>query len=273
MDDIFVGYFCQDSPGHNTATAIAKALLYQLLDAHNETFHVLAERYGKLIAQRSDLQFHDLWKLLSTAVKGQESRTCFLVIDGLDECEESSQEQLWRAIERDLTEAGEAQKTSPPRLRILLTSRPTALARRIGLRTTQLEMERSDLDQDIFKFINHRIDYLTKVDLIPTKVAEKTRDFLNKGAEGMFLWTNLILNQLEHWEGGITELSLPRILEQTPRDVEGLYDRALEAASRSPSAFGASSEHIRGIAFRRGFSVCTSLIDRSGEVARVMHNA
>ena len=85
------------------------------------------------------------------------------MIDGLDECEEASQRELWDLLEKHILE----DSVLKAKLRILLTSRPTAIARRIGLLTNQVEIHRSDVDPDIAKYIDYRIDRMTKAMLLP----------------------------------------------------------------------------------------------------------
>ncbi len=221
---IVLDYFCQDTHGSNTAMAITKSLLYQLFDNDIISFESLGEQHRRLLSQKSEVDLESLWQVLTAGLRTPAVDSVFCVIDGLDECEEASQHELWDLLEKHILE----DSVLKAKLRILLTSRPTAIARRIGLLTNQVEVHRSDVDPDIAKYIDYRIDRMTKAMLLPPDASHQTKSFLDAGAEGMFLWARLSLDHLEDCDDCISYDTLPHMLEEVPRNVKGLYARALE---------------------------------------------
>lgn len=232
-----VEYFCHDTLGHDTALAVTQSLLYQMLENHEGSFHAVKERHARLLARKSELNLYELWEILVTAMRKSGLDNVFCVIDGLDECEDASQESLWNAIEKHLIDFPLPDRPSASSIHILFTSRPTALAKRIGLWTKELDIRRSDVDPDISRYINYRVDRMIRARLLPTDASNFTKEFLSESAEGMFLWADLSLNQLEDGEDIISYHTLPHILEEVPRDVKGLYARAIERIQENEASF------------------------------------
>ena len=138
-------YFYQDSHGYNTAVTATQSLLFQLLDEEADLFEAIANRHQRLLSQKSEFNVYELWEVFITALASCDIENIYVVIDGLDECEDVSQEVLWKTIEKNFVDSRAIDFSSGKRLRIFLTSRPTALARRISLLTTELEVQKSDV--------------------------------------------------------------------------------------------------------------------------------
>ncbi|OQV09874.1 Ankyrin repeat-containing protein [Cladophialophora immunda] len=141
---------------------------------------------------------------------------------------DTSQVLLWRMIERGLLNKRIEDAPYIQKVHMLLTSRPTGLAKQIGLLTNEIEIEREDVDPDIKKYVKFRVERMTSAQLIPDDVSTLTSRFLHERAEGMFLWVSLILDQLENYEDSLSFHDVLDRFKNVPPDIQGLYHRALK---------------------------------------------
>lgn len=164
-----------------------------------------------------------LWhKFFLNLIFKADLQKCFWVIDGLDECENSTAvfKTLLSGLSEDIS------------LRILVTSRDTQTLRsafaELGPENFRHEtISTMDTLPDIRAFVEARSTTLismkpeTRLTLVE-KIVEKS--------EGSFLWTSLVLKELSHT---YSEDEIARVLEEVPKDMNPLYHRTLDLMSRS----------------------------------------
>ncbi|KIY04223.1 uncharacterized protein Z520_00917 [Fonsecaea multimorphosa CBS 102226] len=239
---ITLEHFCHDSPGHNSTLAIVQSLTYQLLEGRPSLFEALFFQHRRIIEQESDLDPDSLWEIFLTALQNPQIECVYCVIDGLDECTDRSQTTLWRLIERDLINKRSEDAPYIGKSRILITSRPTGLAKQIGLLTSEIEIQSDDVDPDIEKYVKFRVERMTSAQLIPDDISTLTRRLLHEKAEGMFLWVSLILDQLENYEDSLSFNDVLDRFESIPSDIQGLYDRALQKITAKESLYAKATK-------------------------------
>ncbi|KAI4263424.1 MAG: hypothetical protein L6R42_001427 [Xanthoria sp. 1 TBL-2021] len=148
----------------------------------------------------------------------------FWVIDALDECESPK-------LLLDLIRT--CSSSSVP-LRIFIASRQTesiqmgvAKASR-SLRLTKLEKYSLDHNaQDIQRLVEQEVDHMRGSEQIKNLVIQK----ILTRAEGNFLWTRLILEEIVHCQ---TASGIQETLEEFPSDMQRLYDRMEHAILNLP---------------------------------------
>ncbi|KAK6359015.1 hypothetical protein TWF696_000187 [Orbilia brochopaga] len=174
--------------------------------------------------------FGELWDALSTATCSEDAGEIILVLDGIDECEESGRSQLVKALCRLYSKCGDF------RVKFLVTSRPyddirggfqeldTSFAY-IHLRG-EGEAELTDISQEIDIFIQDRVRNIgTRRELTPSE-----RDLLLQRLTAVphrtYIWAQIVLDLIE---ADIT-IDKTGILEATshlPETVNQAYEKII----------------------------------------------
>jgi ankyrin repeat protein len=130
----------------------------------------------------------------------------------IDECEEGARRELlkrFRSLQRD--------NSISNRIKIIITSRPHV---ELNLSDTVIiTLDSNNLKEDITDFVTTEVSELTQYSVA---LQEEIRHALINGADGMFLWVSLIIDDLQK---SIT--TRPRIirekLKSLPKNLPGLY--------------------------------------------------
>ena len=117
-------FFADGNAGQADATSALRALLHQLLKANNSLIgHAMSEYNSKGLKFRNDPQ--TLWEILKKAATDPSSGNVICVIDGLDECERSTQSLLMGFLCQFYSQTEIAgPKRQKAHLKIIVTSRP-----------------------------------------------------------------------------------------------------------------------------------------------------
>lgn len=198
---------------------IAKAIILQILQQHSSFLTYLYDecvRSGqvKLVSE------HDCVEILDTLL-GQlvnQSLKVFLILDGIDECGKKDRKAILKffipRIEKyDIDEPG--------KIRAALVSQELADVRTALHRAEVIQLTQERTRRDIHKYADQKI---SKLQAKFPQLTETDKRFISEraveGAEGMFLFTKLVLKNLlyqENMEGLQQELApgtFPRGLEQ-----------------------------------------------------------
>ena len=137
-----------DDTGGNTEMAIIRSLLYQLCHANKSLIPAVNKEYD---ARHSRSLLLNTWgKLLETFICGSEP--VYIILDGLDECDESEREQLLKTM------LGLCQNC--PNLHVLVSSRKEVDIRRaLGKNCETLIVEEKNRT-DIKRFVTREINDL-----------------------------------------------------------------------------------------------------------------
>ena len=227
-DDRFVlGFFCKNTEGQNTASAIIKSFLHVLLSHRREFFQHIVP-YMRAKVSENTLSFKSLWAMFVAILKDPSLVEVRVIIDGLDECLPDSQQELLRAIEKTLKEDVGRKLRS----RILITSRPTPIAVEVGTRLGILHVSLDDVARDISAVVHTEVDKLASGRGYPSDLSISIKEKLENEAEGMFLWVGLVLEELNRDDHADTRKAIDEILATLPRSLGEFYARNLENISK-----------------------------------------
>lgn len=210
-------FFFQDSDRRKRSVANAfKSIAMQLAQSSPSFTAALktASRESLGLEQGDHLL---IWRNLfeRTLLEVDETEPVYWIIDGLDECDSA------KALIRCLKSIS----TTVTKVKILVLSRSTES---ISIELDRLSkvlpvsrIERSGIDhsqRDIEIMIDREVQHIRGTDASRQELKEK----LKKRAEGNFLWTKLVLEEIMecHTEEGIRE-----VLEEVPTDMTELYMR------------------------------------------------
>lgn len=117
----FLQYFCDNKDEKcNTAVAIVKGFLFQLLRSHPKMYHYTLPSFKDLgLSLFTKFMFGTLWRIFEQMLQDPVLGSVYCVLDGLDECEPDSSENLLARF-KTLFNGG---RISLCRFHLLITSR------------------------------------------------------------------------------------------------------------------------------------------------------
>lgn len=238
---VFYFFFKEGLEGQDNATAAASALLHQFCRYRRRFIRHIMPKYTSM-ATRAFSRFTNLWTLLMQTVNDLREDVVW-VLDGLDECDRTSLDELVKAL------GVYANNTSGSRpqhhLKVLLLSRPhNSIQQRLQLGRTdsmedskqtpisrktvrlRVEEETAAVGRDIARFVQHKLVELGQQDLLTDDLLDRLRSKLIHGADLTFLWISLVIQLVEDaGVDGISAADLESILNTTKLD--DVYERLL----------------------------------------------
>lgn len=220
-------FFCQTTDARlNNTTAVIRGLIFMLVDQRPALVaHIRREydRFGKQVFQDVNAG-QALSKILMNMLQDPLSKTTYLIIDALDECE-TDLSQLLKLI---------AQHTSMPHVKWLVSSRNRVEIER-GLRfeqsQTNLGLELSENAEKVSlaveAYIDHKISELSVL-MEDETIRGQVREQVRRKANDTFLWVALVFQELESAQ----EWDILDVLNEIPGDLVALYDRMLLQTQR-----------------------------------------
>ena len=217
-------YFCDDkNERRRTATAILRGLLLQLLRQRPVLFKHIRTDFD-MSRDRLFADFHALWRIFASIVKDPEAGEVYCLIDALDECEQESRHLFLT----NFTKLFGSQQSTKTRIKFILTSRRESdiveSISAISPAIWNLQIDSGKINNDLFKFIDVKVDELCKYKGYTPGLKEKIKSALTEKAGGTFLYVSLVLHDLKK-----TRISaqVTKKLEDLPLDLEQVYDRIL----------------------------------------------
>ncbi|KAI9740236.1 MAG: hypothetical protein M1834_004814 [Cirrosporium novae-zelandiae] len=151
-------------------------------------------------------------------------KNTFIIIDGADETENDNFKFILQFLN------GLQQYQAGVKLFIASTLDIDAAKMLDNCQT--IHIKPSHLQTDIETFINSKLQEESVSKMISTcdpALLDNIKQFLRSGAQGMFLWVDLIIKAIcDSCEDDQSLGRIPELLSQLPKDVMGLYSRALK---------------------------------------------
>ncbi|KAF3931509.1 Ankyrin-1 [Dactylella cylindrospora] len=202
-----------------------RSIIYQIV--------VCRRRLLKLVRKARTLQgpqlwqqLSGLWELLSDILKSEQQRPIIIIIDALDECEQSTQLMLVNRITSFISQSPESL------CKFIITTRPSTPA---SLEIPpnddlffQLNLEHHPelIGEDVTRVIKHKLDALVRRKICPESLRDRLETVLNSRAENTFMWVSLVLLSLET-KSFIAPNDIQE-LQKLPRNLSTLYQQYLE---------------------------------------------
>ncbi|KAI0475504.1 ankyrin repeat-containing domain protein [Xylariaceae sp. FL0804] len=198
----------------------------------------LEEIYTASQAAKSDLGYEQCKKQLLESVKLYSRST--LVLDALDECEETSRAQILDVIEYLISQTKNVVK-------VFISSRPELdiLSRFRKKGTPNVEIQATDNDEDIQKFVRQKIETHKHWEMMSPILKDEIVNVLFTKSQGMFQWAYLQINELR---GCITEQDIREQLKVLPRDLETAYHDIYKRISERQSQKALADNAFRWVA-------------------------
>ncbi|RWA08425.1 hypothetical protein EKO27_g6700 [Xylaria grammica] len=253
-------FFKADNSEQRQASQGLSALLYQLCTSQPELIGSTPALLGEEGQALTDLV--TLWQLITDATEDPKARPTICFVDGLDECEETSRQQLLNLISEYFamaTQEDKRESTTRKKLKLLVTSRPdntirnalnrckTAPAarrnddfRRIEVEKPRLavlslrgEAETDAINKDIKVVIKDAMEELGCLGQ-PIDILESIGEELTSSRGITFLWVTLIIALLKQGVAGrVSRSDLEDVVKSKRADA--IYTVLLNSNAKQPS--------------------------------------
>ena len=236
-DQIYYFFFKDDNEHQRNATLALCAILHQIIDANHDLVkyaHVQREKKGSGFTD----EFHTLWNLLLTVAVSNQSKSIIIVLDALDECEETTRTLLMEALV-DLHSSSSKTNLERQIPRFIVTSRPY---RRIETRFRNLthvrlkgEYENMAITGDIELMIRSTMKDVAGTIHLNQARAAALEDALIAKSDRTFLWISPIMKMIEYSIEG-TDEDFQETIDTLPPDLYSIYEKILNASPKLDNA-------------------------------------
>lgn len=219
-------FFCSSkSNKQDNAVAVLRCLTWQLLglvQSSNQLDGISQYFKGPAITSSSCNDIEALWKMVESLVLTLKLERLFFLLDGVDECDNSSSRFLIAKFRQLLS--GDIQATQ--NVRMIIVSRDIGLQ---NVPRIQIGSENNmQIKDDIIKFVNARISEISHVPGFDDDFGAMVKTQLINRAEGSFLWTGFVMNELAKKK---TRTQIEAALADIPRELHQIYNRMLNQIS------------------------------------------
>jgi hypothetical protein len=222
-------FFCsaQDEK-RNTAVAVLRGLIHQIIAKRPRLLkHALPHLETPERTQQTLSSLETLWLIFSNLIADAELGTMFCVLDGLDECEESTLRVLLPRIVSLLTSENPSSSKGTFKLAIVSRDLP-------GLRgcTTRVRLDPDNDEKvvgDIELFVSARVGELSKIEGFDDDFQSAVQTALLERAGGTFLWVGFAMDELMQKQ---TRSEILEALEDLPSGLPAIYSRMLRLVNK-----------------------------------------
>lgn len=181
-----MAFFCKKGLSRReSTTSVIATFLHKLLIQQKSLYRYITEP----ISDSTDkISFQQLWKLFAAVTQDPSIQNYTFIIDALDECETSSQQQLMKSF------------LDPEfclRSRLLITARPERYPEALGKRFSCIRMEAESVSADITTFINDVLRTRGYEDLYNHEMIELLKENMNSETQGMFLRVSIMIDEFD----------------------------------------------------------------------------
>ena len=203
-------FFCNTAEQRKrTVLGVLRTWVWQLLQKDPDGVHELEDMYNRGEVP-NQINLTDALRVLL-----RRSSSCWLVLDGLDECEPVDRGKLLEICGSVVSDT-----------KLLITSRnEDDIAERISKLNSSLHrtirIDPSDNEADIKSYLDDKVKGLPGDDDLKMEISSK----LSAGAKGMFLWVVLMIEDLS---SSFDTEELEESLENLPDGLDVIYARVLD---------------------------------------------
>ncbi|KAF4812933.1 Vegetative incompatibility protein HET-E-1 [Colletotrichum siamense] len=230
-------FLCQGSnPDQNSAAAVLRGLIHVLISRQPALTRHIDEEHGEAVQElfEDSKAFPKLAQIFTRMLEDSLASTCYLVIDGLNEC----------IADLGLLLDFIANRTADSPAKWIVSSRNwPRIAEAFDLGdaalTISLEVVDRDFQHNTMVFINRSMEQLTMLRDLETAeaeaCAEMIRHELRTKANGTLLWVAVVVQQLQNTEYWNLQ-SVKKFFDNTPSDLQSLYEKGMQDIRKHESS-------------------------------------
>jgi hypothetical protein len=224
--------FC-DTQLNSTARSVLSTVIHQLLvqlpdqqeTAMEVSNNLSTIKLGYLVSSDHRPVQH-LWTILNQLFRKSNIDVLYFILDGLDECERESQQELLRLF-----------SGAPSSFKILVSSRPSEYLRgefsqqkenpALGVTYLDLEHQGKHIIRDIDSYIDKEIERIGELRGYQAQHKEAARWALKRDHSQLFLPVKLSLKKLEVISPGRLSSALDNLSKELAEDLNYMYERII----------------------------------------------
>jgi tetratricopeptide (TPR) repeat protein len=225
---VSIGYFFfkADNPETRSVHQALRDLAFQI----SKSDPVYQKYLGTIEAYERISTLESAWRLLFIEYFLKEPNidsksTAYILLDALDETPDEER-RIFLGLAKDLY-------SSKSRLQLAIVGRPyigDQLLEGLEVKVPTLHVTRQKNSGDISQYIHASIKKSLVLRRVSANLRDEIIDRLTVGAEGMFLWVNLMLQELVKKRN---ETSMRKALKQAPRGLKQMLQHVLVSLSES----------------------------------------
>jgi ankyrin repeat protein len=237
--NVLLAYFFCDNKDkrRNNSIAVLRGLIYQLLHARPD----LSSQFRALFSKEGDQLFnsptalHSLWRTLKDFFSSPSIHRVYIVIDGLDELDEESVDDMLKLLgpfldfeQCSLEDRPRPDQTDSCQVKWFLTSRNVRSISGTLCQTLNISLEEnSDHVQDaVSKFIDMRVNQLREEKGYNSNLTSLVANTLREKSEGTFLYVSMACGALSR--PNVRLFDTDKVLRTFPKGLEPLYERMIK---------------------------------------------
>lgn len=223
---VVLSFFFHRSNQENEGIGIAalRTIINQLVRQVPGLTSLVVRRYESLVTKgKVEWSWDALWDLFIQLLDYIANPAVYVVLDALDECEIQSRRTILSSF-RELVHAFNSSGSSEPLLKVFITSRPDADVFDCLSEFDTLEINSMDTAGDMTTLVNNRIGDFARRRHLDEEVKKMIVQFLQKNAQGMFLWAVLIVEELERRDERLTDEVIASKLSRLPLTLMNTYE-------------------------------------------------
>lgn len=175
-----------------------------------------------------------LWRILQNATEDPQAGPIIIVLDALDECDESEFADLMQKVESQFR--NNYSSSSQSKLKYLLTCRPYeqitsqfhGLLRQFPNIRIPGEEESESISQEVNRVIIHRVKQLSEKNKFSAKISSFIKKKLQETTHRTYLWVYLVFSYLEENVAiKKTQKEIELIITTHPKNVNEAYEKIL----------------------------------------------
>ena len=230
-------FFCQNADNElNTLESLIKGLILRLVNQRVELKESLRRRWDSKNGRFDEdvTSWRALWNILLDMLdrcsSGPSNLKIYIVVDALDECQDSGMTDFLKLIVRHGLDR-------PTKIKWLLTSRPLqaaemALLARHNQVQVSLNLNSQHVSQSVQNYISFKVDELSQQNThkYGKTLTKQVKDELSRKNEGTFLWVSLVCKRLD----GVHPADVLAMIQDLPPGLHPFYDRILHQLNTGP---------------------------------------
>ena len=198
----------------NSGLSVVQSLLYQVLSADQKFFRYI---HGKQLFRRPQrADFGQYVELLSAMLQDKSLSQTVIVLDALDECEESSRSLLIKSLKAI---------ASQPKIKVLVTSRSILAVDIEPSIKINMDYPNEHVDRDINRYVTTAVKDLARERKLSVQLEIEITSKLLKFSSKSFLWVQLALQSIAK---PLTLRILRNKLDRLTPSLSDLYSETLD---------------------------------------------
>ncbi|KAF5645279.1 vegetatible incompatibility het-E-1 [Fusarium tjaetaba] len=226
--DTVLYFFCNHGNiNANSAKAVLRGLIWQLCRLRPQLLHhglkrTVSVEEGRIALATNSVE--TLWQIFIAMVHDPNAGTVTCVVDGLDECDESSIKTLTERFSELLSSENQGSRNS----RVLLTSRQPFQQANLPTECSAICLDSDAHEhnvQDVQLFINFHVSNISHEHGWSQDFQEEMNKSLKRRASGSFIWATWAISGLK----GYGEGTAAKYLNDLAGDIHTIYGSSLMA--------------------------------------------